>query len=195
MPRTFTPTVRQLEASSSAVPPLRRVTLLVAAVVLAAVLLSSNLAGSASAATTKRLVEPQPGSSLTIHDDESWPYSDVEQTFNKRDQHFGTVEPSRPVFVAGSGSDCAGEEVRIISGKRIEMPSYAPLGWVLVTVDLKMYEGASCYSNDLDGQAAMSFWIAPGDTVTKVLTVRNDDEGGDWATYTYKLKNADWTLS
>jgi hypothetical protein len=107
-------------------------------------------------------------------------------------QQFGTVTPANPVVASGPSRWCAGGEVRVESSRRIQL---AENGWVLVTLTLELYEGASCYSNDLDGRRTTSFWIAPGATAKTALTVRNDDEGGDYATYNYVLKNADWTLS
>ena len=184
---TIAPTVRQLPAA----PPGRlRPGVLAVVTAVALGLLASIFAGTASAATVKRHVDPQPGSSLYIHDDESWPYADESRTFDMSNQYLGVLSPTLPTDEYGV-SHCAGDEVRVNHQHRTQLSQTSP-GWVLVTLSAQMYEGASCYSNDLDGQASIAFWVAPGQTVNKNLTVRNDDEGGDYARLNYIIKNADW---
>jgi hypothetical protein len=135
----------------------------------------------------------QPGSWLTIHDDEPWPFADEQEYFNLGNEFLGAPEPSRPL-VDTRGYHCAGDEVRIEYQQRVQLSLTSP-GWVFVTLTAQMYEGASCATRDLDGQATTSFWIAPGQTLTRSLTVHNTDEGGDWATLSYVLNNGDWLLS
>lgn len=187
---TIAPTVHQLPAAP---PGLLRRSVIAVAILVALGLLASILTGTASAATVKRHVDPQPGSVLTIHDDESWPFDDVDEKFDMSSWYMGVLSPTRLTDEYGS-SRCGGGEVRVNYQHRTELSLTSP-GWVLVTLSAQMYEGASCFSNDLDGQASKSFWIAPGKTVGTTLTVRNDDEGGDYANLHFEIKNADWTLS
>ena len=106
---TIAPTVRQLPAT----PPGRlRPGVLAVVIAVALGLLASIFAGTASAATVKRHVDPQPGSSLYIHDDESWPYADESRTFDMSHQYLGVLSPTLPTDEYGV-SHCAGDEVRV----------------------------------------------------------------------------------
>ncbi len=62
-------------------------------------------------------------------------------------------------------------------------------GDVLVTGKALLYEGTSEQTDDLDGQESVNF-LAPRDNFThKSYTVRNQDEGGDFAEITMTVSN------
>lgn len=69
---------------------------------------------------------------------------------------------------------------------RVEVEATARLmnkrGDVKVTGVVKLYEGTSTNSRDLDGVRDFSFTVpADRETQLKTIHVHNDDEGGDWA--------------
>lgn len=92
---------------------------------------------------------------------------------------FGKLSPISLNFTS-SPSYCAGDEVRVhlvVKGQTFINDST-----VKVTAQLVMYEGASCNSNDLDGVGTpVTFTMKPGGISTQYLSVKNTDEGGDWA--------------
>ncbi len=44
-------------------------------------------------------------------------------------------------------------------------------GWLQADLHMRLYEGAGCSTEDLDGEASTSFWIPPNSTVKKTFTV------------------------
>jgi hypothetical protein len=184
----LTQTVRPLSAVPRLPGPLR-LGMLFAALALAVGIFASVLTGSASAATVNRQVVSQPNSFLYVHDDESWPFSDEERTFDMSNLGWGIVSPANPLQERGT-SGCAGDEVHVEYQVRTLLSQTSP-GTVTVKVSAQLYEGTDCSSRDLDGTASMSFTIAPGQTVGKTLNVFNQDEGGDYGTVHLVLKNTD----
>ncbi len=82
--------------------------------------------------------------------------------------------PSRKILDIGR---CGGEvrvEVRFTFSR-------AAGGAVSVSGNLKLYEGTSTSTSDLDGQANVSGTVAANGSGTLSKRVNNTDEGGDWA--------------
>jgi hypothetical protein len=178
----------------------RRVGLLVAMALLAAALLSATVARAEifPEATPERYITSEPGSSLSIVDDEPWPLSDETGTFTLANVNgYGTatnsglppldVDAAHPVDTAET-SRCVGDEVRVRVQARAEL-STVYKDWVLIKVNAFLYEGTSCNTTDLDGTKSMSFWIPANTSRGQAMTVHNDDEGGDYATITLKMTN------
>jgi hypothetical protein len=90
-------------------------------------------------------------------------------------------------FYATSG--CA-DEVRVDLYVAIHDGPASLHGWVLANVTARLYEGASCNNNDLDGVTTLSFWIQPNTTVTRTFRVRNNDEAGDYSDLRLDVHNA-----
>jgi hypothetical protein len=163
---------------------------LLAALALAVGIFASVLTGPASAATSARQIDPQDGSYVYIHDDET--FFDENELFDMSHLTSLVVSPGHLVSTLSS-EECAGGEVRVAYQIRSELSKTAP-GWVLVTLSAQLYEGASCQTTDLDGKASTSFWIGPGATESRTLTVHNDQEGGDYAKLQFAFKNTDWNF-
>ena len=140
---------------------------------------------AAEAKTPSRHIQLQPGSQITIVDDESWPSSDEIETF-RLDYVSGNILNYKQPFATNAGYECAGDEVRVDFRQSSQLYDN---GWALVTVDAFLKEGTSCWSNDLDGSASLQFWIGPEQVLDKTLKVYNVDEGGDSATLKLKFKN------
>ncbi len=80
----------------------------------------------------------------------------------------------------------AGGEVRV-ELEAIAVPR--PDGSVRVTIELKLYEGTSEESSDLDGSKTKVIVVPPDQILQTPLRVHNDDEGGDFADISLVLSN------
>ncbi|MDO5706930.1 MAG: hypothetical protein Q4G49_17905 [Paracoccus sp. (in: a-proteobacteria)] len=126
---------------------------------------------------------------MRIKDDESWPQNDeysnrsVSGTFLLDD-----ANPARQVLDIGR---CGGE-VRIEARYLFQR---AAVGGVTIAGDLKLYEGTSTSSNDLDGHVTFTGTAAADGTVTLARRVSNTDEGGDWADVTLTVRNSALTAA
>lgn len=136
--------------------------------------------------------EPQPApqsrlvsvsGSMAITDDE---------TFGSNEHN--TVSYSNTVTVSANQASqlliaegCAGDEVRV----RVELTaSLAPVGGaILVNGTVKLFEGTSCTTSDLDGSQTVNFTVNAGQTVTQNIHVQNDDEGGDFVDVVLTVSN------
>lgn len=121
--------------------------------------------------------------SMRIKDDESWPDSDeyanrsVSGTLLLDD-----ATPERQILDIGR---CGGE-VRVEARFTFARSGG---GAVRVSGDLRLYEGTSTNSSDLDGTASMNGSVAPDSSATLSQRVSNNDEGGDWADVTLQINN------
>jgi len=61
---------------------------------------------------------------------------------------------------------------------------------VIVTGDILLYEGTSEQTDDLDGQESVNFIIPRDSSTRKSYTVRNQNEGGDFAVVTMTAVNS-----
>jgi hypothetical protein len=126
-------------------------------------------------------------SSMTIVDDEPWPYSDEVGTFNLADELLGWTHCPDRLKDTEVITRCAGDEVRVELIVTTSRSIYSPT--VLVSIRAHLFEGTWCWSNDLDGDKPItSFQMSPGDIVSKSLRVDNTDEGGDYANIKLTLR-------
>lgn len=80
----------------------------------------------------------------------------------------------------------AGGEVRV----EININAIASVeGGVNISGNIKLYEGESTESDDLDGTTEISAYVARDRTITQLLNVRNTAEGGDFADITLVIGN------
>jgi len=82
---------------------------------------------------------------------------------------------------------CVDEEVRAVVVVSVEVELD---GTAVVEADMKLYEGSSCRTNDLDGSGTLRFRVAPGTEEVETKTVRNTDDGGDRIDLTITVSNA-----
>lgn len=122
--------------------------------------------------------------SMKIKDDESWPFNDE---YTNRSvtgvMMLDGTNPSREILDVGR---CGGE-VRIEARYTF---TRAASGTVSVQGGLKLYEGTSTSTNDLDGQATVTGSIAANGSGTLAKRVSNTDEGGDWADVRLSVTNS-----
>jgi hypothetical protein len=150
------------------------------------VLAVSSLTSSASAGVLYRQVAWDSFASMTITDDEAWPFSDEVEKFTLGTQAPFYVSAVNPVETRVI-SRCAGGEVRIDLHMRVELIT---ADWVRVSGTAYLYEGASCTSNDLDGQKSFNFQFSPNVTHRpSPIEVENQAEGGDSARIQLSLTN------
>jgi|GEM_PF-5885167 len=62
-------------------------------------------------------------------------------------------------------------------------------GTITVQGELRLYEGDSDNSSDLDGVRPISLTIPANGSQTAVIDIRNDNEGGDTGQVTLRLSN------
>ena len=87
-----------------------------------------------------------------------------------------------------STSGCVGGEVRGELRVTVNDSTTYP-GWVLASVDARLYEGTSCSTSDLDGRRTMSRWIARGTSSNFSFRVSNTAEGGDYIDFNFNVRN------
>lgn len=122
--------------------------------------------------------------SMRIKDDENWPQRDeYENRSVSGIVRLDDGTPTRQILDIGR---CGGE-VRVEARFTL---TRAAGGAVRVNGDLRLYEGTSTNSNDLDGRASITGTVAAGGRQSFSQRVRNTDEGGDWADVTLRIDNA-----
>jgi hypothetical protein len=75
-------------------------------------------------------------------------------------------------------------EVKVGGELRVELRLDASLsanGDAIIEGDTKLFEGTSEESNDLDGEKQFTVLVPAGAAERKEFTIRNEDEGGDFA--------------
>lgn len=80
----------------------------------------------------------------------------------------------------------AGGEMRVELSVNVQARA---TGDAVASGTLKLYEGTSEQTDDLDGQLDVSFLMPRDGFVSKTFTVRNTDEGGDFAVVTLTASN------
>ncbi|SDM01379.1 hypothetical protein SAMN05660642_01332 [Geodermatophilus siccatus] len=91
------------------------------------------------------------------------------------------LAPSSSIFV----SYCHGDEVR---GEFTVTATLQANDDVVWQPHLKLYEGASCDTSDLDGELSGQFRTLPPNFHQEArIFVPNSDEGGDWASVRYDV--------
>jgi hypothetical protein len=118
------------------------------------------------------------GSTLTILDDESWPWDNEMRTFNLGGLYIGRM-PYSSVDQTLKFSRCAGGEVRVditLTGH-----TKAPDNYIKPKVEL--FEGASCNTNDHEDSQKLPVFYPGAGTWSSFSTIdlENVLEGGDWA--------------
>jgi hypothetical protein len=167
----------------------RRRLIAVAAAALAATMLAGPVHPASAAGYTVNIQAVSP-SSMTIVDDESWPWSDEVGTFNLAGSKVAWIQEPSHYMDKQVISRCEGGEVRV----ELVVNTVHRYPDVDVYIDAYLYEGTSCSTSDLDGHVELpAFAMNPvninhSDTVTKTLRVDNTDEGGDYATVKLTLK-------
>lgn len=125
--------------------------------------------------------------SMNILDDESWPFSDERGTRNFNNN---VIVGRNLSTTSSTASGCVGGEVRVeVQFVVIDNESFP--GWIQVDPLIRLFEGTSCSTGDLDGTVNPAiFWVGPNSSVTQTFRVNNTAEGGDRADVTYNVVNS-----
>ncbi|HET9258023.1 MAG TPA: hypothetical protein VFO16_22870 [Pseudonocardiaceae bacterium] len=97
---------------------------------------------------------------------------------------FGPIGESQTPFIR---TGCVGNEVK--GWVRVDTTGSTPEGWLKVKIEGRLYEGASCATNDLDGKEVRFIWLRPNATTTHTFRVNNTDEGGDYIDFKLVMRN------
>jgi LGFP repeat len=118
---------------------------------------------------------------LDITDDEifSNEYGHADKTL---EYFISNDQPGQTLSVVGK----AGGEVRVVLTL---IAKAVPSGDIRVEGEAELYEGTSDESNDLDGTTNISFVVPRDSFVQQSYTVRNEDEGGDFANINISANN------
>lgn len=119
---------------------------------------------------------------MDITDDETFGSNEHNHVERRDERWLDSYDPQGVMTMIGK----AGGEVRVEltanAAPRVD-------GSMRIFVDLKLYEGTSEESNDLDGTKTQEI-IVPADQVLQIpLRINNDDEGGDFADISLVLSN------
>jgi hypothetical protein len=116
------------------------------------------------------------------------------------DETFGSNETVRRqktnaaiLSVQGLAQSVMDFEVRMGGEIRVEFTVTASLldanGNAIIDGEVKLYEGTSESTGDLDGVRQFQLYIPAGATINHFVRVNNDDEGGDYATIRLNVTN------
>jgi hypothetical protein len=125
-----------------------------------------------------------PNINWLIVDDESW--KDDLTSFYVPNEMWGVLGWNQKSFFR-SIERCGGDEVRVV----LEVAGTTNVFQVMdVKARLKLYEGASCATTDLDGQSPWKhFQMRPGEYLSPIaLEVKNTEEGGDESRMGFSLR-------
>src|SRR5215218_3765571 len=155
--------------------PSRLVALVVASAALAFVMASPASAADPLWTAGQARVVTSPNISWLIVDDETW--SPDYTSFYVPNEMWGVLGWNEKSFDKKI-SRCGGDEVRV----ELEVQGTTNAFQVLnVKARLKLYEGASCATTDLDGTSPWKYFqIRPGEYLSYIpMEVENTAEGGD----------------
>lgn len=120
---------------------------------------------------------------MDITDDETFGSNEHNSADQQVDVFISSKQPRNVMNFVGK---CGGEV-------RVEMTLNASAtteGDIQVSGDIKLYEGTSEDSDDLDGTTPIHFSVPHDDIINNLpLTVRNSDEGGDFANIVLTINN------
>jgi hypothetical protein len=115
--------------------------------------------------------------------DHDWPDGSESQSFNFQNTVFvGSEAPLDLLRKEG----CVDNEVRAELHLTVKLASDEG---IMIDGQLKLYEGASCSTNDLDGQTTVAFFVPKDQVRSFSLRLQNTDEGGDFIDLTMTVKN------
>lgn len=121
---------------------------------------------------------------MSIKDDENWP--DNHEYANKSVPGTFLLDDANPQRHILDIGRCGGE-VRVEAGFNF---SRTTNGAVSIVGNLKLYEGTSENSSDLDGTESINDVVEANRSITLTKRVNNTAEGGDWADITLTVNNS-----
>lgn len=125
------------------------------------------------------------GSSLTVGDDESWPWTSEWRDFDLSGQYIGRM-PYSSVDQTLKFSRCVGGEVRV----DITLTGHTKAPNNRIKPKVELFEGASCNTDDReDSQKLPEFWSTQDSGMTKI-NLENAQEDGDWASGSLAFETA-----
>lgn len=121
--------------------------------------------------------------SMYITDDETFGSNEHGRAEGRDERWVDSWDPQGVMQLIGK----AGGEVRV---ELAAAAAIRPDGSVRVVIDVKLFEGTSEETNDLDGTVSTT-QIVPVDQVTQIpIRINNTDEGGDFADLTLTISNS-----
>jgi hypothetical protein len=120
-------------------------------------------------------------------------YVEDDETFGSNETVRRQKTNSAILSVLGLAQSVMDFEVRMGGEIRVEFTVTASLfdnaGNAVVDGEVKLYEGTSESTGDLDGVRQFQLYIPAGATLNHFVRVNNDDEGGDYATIRLNVTN------
>lgn len=128
--------------------------------------------------TFGRVLQVTYSGQMHINDDENWPSSDefADYTLPPSPQNLLSSFPSITFPIIDR---CAGDEVRVtlhVTADRVTAPEI-PEGAVTINGNAKLYEGASCNTDDLETEQSFNFLLLPGQNQARDINLI--DSSGD----------------
>lgn len=121
-------------------------------------------------------------------------YVEDDETFGSNETVRRQQTNSAILSTQGLSQSIMDFEVRMGGEVRVEFTVTAALldaqGNVVVDGEVKLYEGTSESTGDLDGVRQFQLYCPVGATLNHFVRVNNDDEGGDYATIRLNITNA-----
>ncbi|MBD2100073.1 hypothetical protein [Leptolyngbya sp. FACHB-261] len=119
---------------------------------------------------------------MYLEDDETFGRNETGTFEMKADRVIGSRQPQGVMTMIRS----IGGELRV----ELEMTAIALTdGQISLHGDVKLYEGTSEQTNDLDGQTSFDLFVPINDFVSHSVRVANTDEGGDFSDITLAVSN------
>lgn len=120
--------------------------------------------------------------SMDITDDEFWADNEHAHVERRDERWVDSWDPQSVMQLVGK----AGGEVRVELAATAAM---RPDGSARVQIEVKMFEGTSEESSDLDGTRSTTVVVNADQIVQVPIRINNDDEGGDFADISLVISN------
>jgi hypothetical protein len=135
--------------------------------------------------------QPNPNRRITVSADM---YVEDDETFGSNETVRRQKTNSAILSAMGIAQSVLDFEVRMGGEIRVEFTVTASLfdsrGNAMINGEVKLYEGTSESTGDLDGVRQFQLYIPAGATINHFVRVNNDDEGGDFATIALTVTNS-----
>jgi LGFP repeat len=122
--------------------------------------------------------------SIDMTDDETFGSNEHGHAERRDERWIDSWDPQGVMTLIGK----AGGEMRV---ELVATASCRPDGSIVAEVDVKLFEGTSEETRDLDGHHTSRHVVQPGGFVTVPFRINNDDEGGDFANISLVISNSD----
>lgn len=139
----------------------------------------------------REIIVKNPNRRITVSADM---YVEDDETFGSNEKVRRQQTNAAILSTQGIAQTVMDFEVRMGGEIRVEFTVTSALvdanGNAMIDGDIKLFEGSTVNTDDLDGERQFQLYCPAGATINYFVRVNNDDEGGDYATIRINVTNA-----